>query len=142
MNYYVGQILFVVLNKKIQIYPMMVVEEIIKKTLSGEDVNYVLQAGSDSSRKILLNEIDGEIFESADEAKHVLTSKATLQIEKLVDSAALKAQEWYSHDGNEETKQEIMSLSSDVPTETNKVTKVELPDGTIANLKNFEVATG
>ena len=32
MSYHVGQVLFVILNKKTQVYPMMVVEEIIKKT--------------------------------------------------------------------------------------------------------------
>ena len=43
MNYSVGQILFVVLNKKGQVYPMQVIEEIRKKTLKGEVTTYVLQ---------------------------------------------------------------------------------------------------
>lgn len=130
MTYRVGQVLFVVLNKKMQVFPMMIVEEIVKRTMHGEDVNYVLQGGSDTSTTILLNQVDGEIFESADEAKYVLTSRATAQIEKLVDSAVSRASEWYENDAKtaHQDEPDIMTL----PQEQIKVT---LPDGTIANLK-------
>lgn len=132
MTYRVGQILFVIINKKMQIYPMMITEEIVKRTLQGEEVNYVLQGGSDSSATILLNQVDGEIFESAEEAKYVLTNRATHQIEKLVDAAILKAKEWYNLD-NESPREtsEVFTL----PQEDQKEVKITLPDGTIANLK-------
>ena len=136
MTYHVGQILFVVLNKKMQIYPMMIVEEIVKKTLKGEETNYVLQGGVDSSTTILLNQVDGEIFESADEAKYVLTSRATAQIEKMVDAAVVKASEWYpTSDLNSSQQKQVLSLPTQEKSED--AIKVELPDGTIANLKNF-----
>jgi hypothetical protein len=117
-----------------QVYPMMVVEEITKRTLQGEVTNYVLQGGSDPSVTVLLNQVDGEIFESADEAKYVLTSRATSQIERLVDSAITKANEWYSSSVPETTRQEGIMELSQVTSEPNLV-KVELPDGTVANLK-------
>jgi hypothetical protein len=72
MRYEVGQVLFVILSKKSQVYPMMVVEEITKKTLQGENVNYVLRGGADPTSTVLLNQVDGEIFESAEEAKKTL----------------------------------------------------------------------
>jgi len=130
MTYRVGQVLFVVLNKKMQVFPMMIVEEIVKRTMHGEDVNYVLQGGSDASTTILLNQVDGEIFESADEAKYVLTSRATAQIEKLVDSAVSRATEWYNNDAKnvQQEVQEVMTLSQEQ-------IKITLSDGTIANLK-------
>lgn len=130
MSYRVGQILFVVLNKKVQIYPMMVVEEIVKRSLDGESVNYVLQGGSDSSSTILLNQVDGEIFESADEAKYVLTERATEQIQKMVDAAIEKSEKWYKNreEVNVEEKNKIMELSQES-------IKITLSDGTIANLK-------
>ena len=111
---------------------MMITEEIVKRTLQGEEVNYVLQGGSDSSATILLNQVDGEIFESAEEAKYVLTNRATHQIEKLVDAAILKAKEWYNLD-NESPREtsEVFTL----PQEDQKEVKITLPDGTIANLK-------
>lgn len=131
MTYRVGQILFVIVNKKMQVYPMMVIEEIVKRTLQGEEVNYVLQGGSDPTTTILLNQVDGEIFESADEAKYVLTNRATAQIEKLVDAAVARANEWYTAQKSEEVPV-VMSLQQP---EQESVVKVTLPDGTMANLK-------
>lgn len=131
MTYRVGQILFVIVNKKMQVYPMMIIEEIVKRTMQGEEVNYVLQGGSDSSTTILLSQVDGEVFESAEEAKYVLTNRATTQIERLVDSAVAKANEWYNFQKQEDV-QEVMSLQQ--PEQQDKI-KVTLPDGTIANLK-------
>lgn len=114
-----------------QVYPMMVIEEIVKRTLQGEEVNYVLQGGSDPTTTILLNQVDGEIFESADEAKYVLTNRATAQIEKLVDAAVARANEWYTAQKSEEVPV-VMSLQQP---EQESVVKVTLPDGTMANLK-------
>jgi len=111
-----------------QIYPMMIIEEIVKRTMQGEEVNYVLQGGSDSTTTILLNQVDGEIFESAEEAKYVLTNRATQQIEKLIDSAVARANEWYNFD-NQETSEALT-----LPEQQDKI-KITLPDGTIANLK-------
>lgn len=130
MTYRVGQVLFVIVNKKMQVYPMMIIEEIVKRTLQGEEVNYMLQGGSDPTTTILLNQVDGEIFESADEAKYVLTNRATTQIEKLVDAAVARANEWYNTQ-KQEDRPIIMSLQQP----EQETVKVTLPDGTVANLK-------
>ena len=132
MTYQVGQIIFVVLNKKTQVYPMMVVEEIVKRTLHSEDINYVLQGGSDSNSTVLLDQVDGEIFESADEAKYVLISRATTQIEKMVDLATKRAKEWYEKT-TDTSKHEIEATT--LSDQENASIKITLPDGTIANLK-------
>ena len=52
MIYQIGQILFVVLAKKNQVYPMRIVEVITKKSLKGEEVKYLLQAGSDPATRL------------------------------------------------------------------------------------------
>lgn len=130
MKYKVGQILFVILNKKGQVYPVQVIEEITKKTLRGEEVNYVLQGGSESDSTIMLDKLDGEIFDSAEEAKNTLISRATEQIENIVASAIKKSIEWYSKEKKpiEELKQEFVSTDDSTAI-------VHLPDGTKARLK-------
>ena len=95
MKYTVGQVLYVVLKKETRIYPMQVVEEITKKTLDGEVTSYMVRAGNDPKAQILIGDIDGEIFDSADKAKAVLIERATASIARLVDNAVQKAQEWY-----------------------------------------------
>ena len=137
MSFFVGQILFVVLNKKSQVYPMLVVEEITKKTLQGEDTNYVLQGGADSSSTVLLTQVDGEIFESAEEARNSLVAKATEQIDRIVLTAINKSKEWYSQAINEQ-KSTVHELPPTINLQDD--TTVLLPDGTVARIKNLNVA--
>jgi len=121
---------------------LMVVEEITKRTLQGEETTYVLQGGVDASSTILLNQVDGEVFESADEAKYVLTARATANIERLVDAAVTKAELWYSTKVYDESKAETVISLPQLSTESGESTymQVELPDGTLAKLKTDNVA--
>lgn len=97
MNLQVGQVLYVVLNKQTAVYPMQVIEEITKKTLDGVDIDYVLRAGSPDGKpsSIRLGDVDGEVFETADRARKVLTERVIESIEKRVDAAVMKAKQWY-----------------------------------------------
>lgn len=139
MMYSIGQVLFVVLSKKNQIYPMQVVETITKRTLRGEEVSYVLQAGSDKTSKVSLDTVDGEIFDSAEKARSTLVQRATLQINKLIDVAKSKSSEWY---GSEEQPQTINDLP-DLPTRPQKkqediendVSMVTMPDGSVMKVR-------
>jgi hypothetical protein len=139
MNYRVGQVLFIIMHKKLQVYPMMVIEEITKRTLKGEEKNYVLQGGPDSETTILLNQVEGEIFDSPEEAKKMLITRATSQIERIVDSAVEKAIQWYQTNTSSEKVQKVdVPEQKEPPTDQEVETiKVHLPDGTIANLKNY-----
>lgn len=134
MSYSVGQILFVVLNKKSQVYPMQVVEEIRKKTLKGEVTTYVLQGGSDPNSTLELEQVDGEIFESADDVRQTLLSRATQQITKIVVAAVAKSKEWY---GIQTASKEDEAIEKDPTAITNDPNAfVTLPDGTKARLKS------
>lgn len=143
MNYSIGQVLFAVLNKKNQVYPMQVVEIITKKTLQGEDVQYLLQGGSDRSTTVLLDQVDGELFDSAEVARKTLTSRATKQINKLIDLAIAKSKEWYpSADSHEpqmlhdlpDFKHSVDMVTSE-PVAIEQSATVTLPDGTVAKIK-------
>lgn len=95
MKYRVGQVLYVVLKKEVRVYPMQVIEEITKKTLEGEVTSYMVRGGTDPKAQLLISEVDGEIFDSAEKAKHVLIERATASITRMVDLATQKALEWY-----------------------------------------------
>ena len=95
MKYTVGQVLYVVLKKEARVYPMQVVEEMTKKTLDGEVTSYMVRGGTDPKAQLLISDVDGEIFDSADKAKSMLIERATTSITRLIDVAVAKAQEWY-----------------------------------------------
>lgn len=95
MKYTVGQVLYFVLRKETRVYPMQVIEEITKKTLDGEVTSYMVRGGTDPKAQMLISEVDGEVFDSADKAKAQLIERATASITRIVDVAVTKAREWY-----------------------------------------------
>lgn len=146
--YVIGQVLFVVLSKKNQVYPMQVIEVITKKTLNGEEVSYVLQAGSDKDNKVMLSQVDGEVFNTAEDAKRTLVQRATSQIIKLVDAATRKAGEWYGFSDSQvdSSPQTIQDLSEFMLKKTpaqsppqDASTSVVMPDGSVVNIKLPEI---
>jgi hypothetical protein len=95
MKYSVGQVIYVILKKEQRVYPMQIVEEITKKTLEGADTTYAVRGGNDPKSQLMISEIDGEIFDSAEKARSALTQRAVESINRLVDVAIQKAKEWY-----------------------------------------------
>lgn len=133
--YTIGQVLFVVLSKKNQVYPMQVVETITKRTLNGEEISYVLQAGSEKTSQITLDKVEGEVFDSSDKVRRTLLNRANDQINRIVDTAVSKSVEWY---GLESQPQTIHELPDIVPQSTvieEDVTMVSLPDGSVVKVK-------
>lgn len=109
MNYFVGQVLYVLLKKEAAIYPMLVAKEVCEKTLEGEVTLYMLRAGADPTKMIALGEVDGEIFDSSEKAKDVLLERVTGTINKRVDDAIAKAKEWYPT-GREQPSDDPMAM--------------------------------
>lgn len=149
--YLIGQVLFIVLSKKNQVYPMQVVEVITKKMLSGEEVSYVLQAGTDKLSKITLEQVDGEVFDTHEKARKILTQRATSQINKLVDAAISKANEWYgvsstpmqsqNRDISQDVQDSIETVSKQaqqplqLTPQRHESTMVTMPDGSVVRVK-------
>lgn len=120
MSYRVGQVLYVVLRKEPNVYPMQVVEEITKKTLEGEVTSYMLRAGADPTKVLAINDIDGEIFDSADTARKTLNERVMASISARVDQAISKAKEWYPS-GFEHASDDPMSLIKKTMTVTDQL---------------------
>lgn len=148
MMYAIGHILYVVLSKKNQVYPMQVVEIITKKTLKGEEVSYILQAGSEKTSRVSLDQVDGELFDTPEKARRILTQRATTQVNKLVDFAMSKSVEWYG-EPKESSQVALPQMISNLPDlaqdsvedpevhagSQDDTTSVVMPDGSIVKVK-------
>lgn len=138
--YQIGKVLYVVLSNKSQVYPMQVIEVITKKTLQGEETKYVLQAGSDKSTTVFLDQIDGEIFDSAEKARTTLVKRATNVVNKIIDAAVQKSKLWYPESVNEPQTIEDLPDFGTISSPNELVHDPEsqtvmLPDGTVAKVK-------
>jgi hypothetical protein len=125
--YRVGQVLFVLTNKDTRIYPVQITEEIIKRTVAGESVSYMVRIGK-SGKAAHLSEIDGEIYEEIDRLREVLTKRVVNMINGVIDNALLKSSEWYE-------QPEVLSPIIDQDVQQDEKVVVTLPDGKVANLK-------
>jgi len=131
MGYAVGQVLYVVLRKQPVIAPMLVVEEITKRSLAGEEKSYVLQAGAQANKLISLDDVDGEIFNSAGDAERSLLARATENIRQRVAQAEARAAEWYPRTGEAHAAAAIAS--------TSERAEVVLPDGTRVRVNSVQL---
>ena len=85
--YEVGQILYLLISKNKKIAPVQVVEQIVKKSISGEEVSYTVQLPNSEKSNVLLSNIDCEVFTSAPDIRSSMLSNATSAIDKLVSDS-------------------------------------------------------
>jgi hypothetical protein len=148
MSYTVGQVIYVVLKKETRVYPMMISEQLTRKTLEGEQISYMVRGGADEQSQLLITEIDGEIFDSAEKARVVLIDRAKNSITRLVDNAVQKAKEWYpsaaeipnvdpmtmlKKSSNLQLEQMAESVQSD-----DEPVMIQLPDGKFGKVRSVK----
>lgn len=126
-TYQIGQVLFVVSNKKKTVIPVQVIEKLIKQTISGDNVTYVVTTGDDN---LDLGKIDGEVFESPMQLQDVLLDRAMSAISKMISEATTIAANSFEYDSKQNKKQAV-----DVKNDESNQTLVTLGDGTVARLK-------
>jgi len=85
--YDVGQILYLLINKSQKIAPVQVVEQIVRKSIEGENVSYVVKLPNSEGTKIDLSKIDCEIFISSRDIRSLMVENATSAIDNLVSES-------------------------------------------------------
>ena len=83
-QYEVGSVLWIIHTDRPGLMAYRVVEEITKKTLEGEQIQYLVQAAKPKSKTVKLESIQGSIFEDSEEAKQKMIENATKAIDGMV----------------------------------------------------------
>lgn len=126
-TYRVGQVLYVLANKELKIYPIQVTEEIIKRTVAGETISYLAKIGKAGGRQVTLSEIDGDLFDDVEQLREVLTKRVISTINTVIESAVARANEHY--------EQPVVHSPLLEKEEQEEKVLVTLPDGKVASLK-------
>lgn len=142
----VGDIVYIVSNRKRQVLPAQVVEQINRKTLSGEQTQYqVLVAGAKGPVDLdSLTEV-GSIFSSLEDVRTSLYAQAEAAIVQVIAAAAEMAAAHFAEE-NISAQEAIVSSDSDnidssedvIPKATKRL-KVKMPDGTSASVSMPDV---
>jgi len=137
--YRVGQILFVILNKRQQVIPVQVNEQVVRRSLTGEDVSYTVLIPAKNDDKLYnLDEVDGDVYETIDDVREVMHDHATRIITDITDKAVAIARARFEHNVN--PLDDIVTSSDDtgeepgIPPEDHTV-QVTLENGTVANVR-------
>ena len=132
MKFTVGQIMWAVGIDRPSLKVFQIVEEITKKTIGEEKTSYILKGPANNS-KITLEEIlqSNLVFKSAEEAHVSMIKTASEAIDRAIEKTKLVADEAFRN-------KEKTIVATSLPTSSNKknsnITKIELEDGTIANV--------
>ena len=83
-TYEVGSVLWIIHTDRPGLMAYRVVEEITKKTLEGEQIQYLVQSATPKSKTVRLDQIKGNIYEDSEEAKQKMIENATRAIDGMV----------------------------------------------------------
>jgi len=97
-EYSIGQVLFVLLKGDTNIHPVMVVEELKKKTLQGASTEYTVEIVTKGGKRnrVPLSELDATVFEGVEHAREHLIVNATTAIQRICDIAAQVAKKHFT----------------------------------------------
>jgi len=155
--YDVGHILFLLFERKRQVIPVQVTEQITRKTLEGEKMEYIVTLPNEKRATTELSSLGAQIFHTIEDAQEHMVSSAKSAIDSMVTKTTQIATEAFDinikykntsgeivqskyldgqikesikHDSHKNTKKGPLTISSE------ESTKIDLGNGVIGNLKN------
>ena len=102
MQYEVGQIIYILKNKNLQIVPAKVNEEIVRKTLDETIVQYVL--GLPDDKKVMIDDVDDKIFKDIDTLKEFMLENTKKTVESLIEKALIDKDQYFNKKKEEAIK--------------------------------------
>ena len=108
--------------------PLQVVEEVVRKTIEGEEVSYTVRIDGETVQPLPKN---AEVFETIDQVRETLVKRATGAIDGMLSDAMQRAELTFGHKEIRSSKKQVAPVKK----QQEKVeTFVELPDGTKAKV--------
>ena len=141
----VGQVLYVISQKRQQVYPVRVVEQVVRKSLDGESISYQVEIpGKEENKRYELSKLGPAVYPDLRKVRGVLINNATKKIDELVNLAGEIAENAF--DVNvlpltriPDTPEDPLEIVDDRPVEdpfqqAEEEVKITLPDGSVANV--------
>jgi hypothetical protein len=124
----VGQVVYVISRKEGRVYPVLVVEETVRRTLEGTITSYMVRLPDRKGTVVPLETISERVYASHNELRDYMITAATRSINTMVDSAVEIGRVLAPAGAAPATNAE--SAVDDAG-----VVVVEMPDGTKARVK-------
>ena len=95
-TYEVGTVLWIIHTDRPGLVAYRVVEEITKRTLEGEKIQYLVQPAIPKTKTVQLESIKGRIFLDSEEAKQALIENATRAIDAMISKTQNLVNKFFS----------------------------------------------
>ena len=145
-NYEVGSVLWIIHTDRPGLMAYQVVEEITKKTLEGEQIQYLVRAAMSKTKTVRLEQIKGNIYQDAEEAKQKMIENATKAIDGMVQKIQNNVNDVFGIEEESEEPKPVVKKKRSPRKSRAKAEKlkpgyqwVEMEDGTRAQVKIPEV---
>ena len=93
MKYEVGQILYLLHNTEMKIFPVRVAEEIIRRRVGTEEVTYKVVLPTKRRELVDLNDLDATAYTTTDALRQHMVENAIKTVNMLVERATRVANE-------------------------------------------------
>ena len=135
--YQVGQILFAVSDKSHQVFPVMVVEQVVRRNLKGESISYRVQVPG-KKEFYDLDTLDVGVFPDLGSVRKSMQETIVKRIEKILQQASEMAGKAFGHDASVDfvhvaSPADLISEVAHIDTDQSAM-KITLDDGTVANV--------
>ena len=114
-TYEVGTVLWIIHTDRPGLVAYRVVEEITKRTMEGEQIQYLVQPAAPKARTVQLESIKGRIFLDSEEAKQALVENATKAIDTIVTKTQNLVNKFFLTTTSQETISETPMRSNPKP---------------------------
>ena len=142
-TYDVGTVLWIIHTDRPGLVAYRVVEEITKRTLEGEQIQYLVQPAAPKARTVQLESIKGRIFLDSEEAKQALVENATKAIDAIVTKTQNLVNKFFLTATSQETISETPMRSNPKPAVKQQLKEgyqwVTMEDGTKVQVKIPEI---
>jgi len=150
--YDVGHILFLLFERKRQVIPVQVTEQITRKTLDGEKMEYIVTLPNEKRATTELSTLGAQVFSTIEDAQDHMVESAKAAIDVMVSKTTQVASDAFNINikykntsgeiiqskylKNEEKIIQSNKTNDKLTISSEESTKIDLGNGVIGNLKN------
>jgi hypothetical protein len=87
MNYEVGQVVYLLSEKSLNIVPALIVEEIVRKTINESVTEYTVELPDKKRTRANISNISSMIFNDTNTLKEFMLDNTRKSVEKLIEDA-------------------------------------------------------
>ena len=134
MAYKVGQVIYLIHPQKLAVIPAQITEQIIKRTILGEETVYNLQPPGEVDQ-VTLSDFDGEVFENLGSVREYLLANAQKHIESVIERTGKTVESNFDTTPLEKTNRKKRKSKKLEKVEVSDGLKVDLGNGQVGNIK-------